>query len=141
VRNPAAFRAATKLTRRSDAANPFAVVPNSFERGQVAPVVCWLNATSSKAAGSFYRKPSRLAARLGACFREEKLAEIGEIRVNFSPGKPRYFRHFKFFKKPLAWERTFDILCAPFRLRAGPRSRWRAAWSNWAKGQQLQTDN
>jgi len=46
-----------------------------------------------------------------------------------------------FFKKPLASGRIFDILCAQFRLKAGPRSRWRAAWSNQAEGQQLQTDN
>ena len=47
----------------------------------------------------------------------------------------------KFFKKPLASGRVFDILCAPFRLRAGSRPRWRAAASNQAEGQQLQTDN
>jgi hypothetical protein len=118
VRNPAAFQAATKLARRSDAANLFAVIPNRFERGEVAPALCWLNATSSKAAGSFHREPSRLASRRGASFREGKLAKISEIRVNFSPGKPRYFRHFKFFKKPLASGRVFDILCAQFRLKS-----------------------
>jgi len=46
-----------------------------------------------------------------------------------------------FFKKPLASGRVFDILCAQFRLKAGPRPRWRAARSTRAKGQQLQTDN
>jgi hypothetical protein len=28
------------------------------------------------------------------------------------------FGNLKFFKKPLAWKRTFDILCAPFRLKS-----------------------
>jgi hypothetical protein len=46
-----------------------------------------------------------------------------------------------FFKKPLASGRVFDILCAQFRLKAGSCPRWRAAWSNQAEGQQLQTDN
>jgi len=76
VRNPAAFQAATKLARHSDAANPFAVVPDGFERGQVASAVCWLNATISKATGSFHREPSRLASRPGACFREGKISRL-----------------------------------------------------------------
>ncbi|MGA3285533.1 MAG: hypothetical protein ABSD57_13885 [Verrucomicrobiota bacterium] len=48
-------------------------------------------------------------------FGRGKLAEISEIRVNFPLGKPRCFGHLKFFKKALARERAFDILCAPFR--------------------------
>ncbi len=38
-RNPAGcWRFLSHGTSRSDAANPFAIVPNRFERGQVAPV-------------------------------------------------------------------------------------------------------
>jgi len=100
--------------------------------------VSQLNATSSKAAGPFHREPSRLAVRLGACFREEKSAVChagSKYLILAGLGPP------KFFKKPLASGRVFDILCAQFRLKAGPRPRWRAAWSNQAEGQQLQTDN
>ena len=79
--------------------------------------------------------PEGLARAFGAG--ENSRLPCGFQRPDFG----RFGNRQIFFKKHLARNRMFDILCAQFRLKAGPGPRWRAAASNQAEGQQLQTDN
>jgi hypothetical protein len=105
VRNPAAFQAATKLARRSDAANPFAVVPD--RRCARSGCAGGLLVERHEFQGSRLFSPRAFSIGVAPW----RVLSGGE---NQSFAMPVWDRQI-FFKKPLASGRVFDIFSVPFR--------------------------